>query len=56
VSRFQYPGLARSLTVYCVDGLVLFVPVRWPSAEAECHRTDNCRAILAPPFNFLPWD
>jgi hypothetical protein len=22
VSRFQYPGLARSLTVYCVNGLV----------------------------------
>ena len=24
VSRFQYPGLARSLTVYYVDGLVFF--------------------------------
>src|ERR1700730_18854693 len=23
VSRFQYPGLARPLAVYCVDGLVL---------------------------------
>ena len=29
VSRFQYPGLARSLTVYCVDGLVLFLPNFW---------------------------
>jgi hypothetical protein len=23
-SRFQFPGLARSLTVYCVGGLVSF--------------------------------
>jgi hypothetical protein len=28
VSRFQFPGLARSLTVYCVDGLVLLFPSR----------------------------
>src|SRR3954453_13191919 len=31
LSRFQYPGLARSLTVYCVDGLV-FLPGFWTVA------------------------
>jgi hypothetical protein len=29
VSRFQYPGLARSLAVYCVNGLV-FYPLSRP--------------------------
>lgn len=29
VSRFQYPGLARSLTVYCVNGLVFLCRGIW---------------------------
>jgi hypothetical protein len=39
VSQFQCPGLARSLAVYCADGLVFSVPVSSETPPASAPDT-----------------
>jgi hypothetical protein len=52
-SQFQYPGLARSLALYCADGLVFFLrpdSSKIPYASADEAGSSQAGDLLSAAF------
>jgi hypothetical protein len=54
-SRFQFPGLARSLTAYCVDGLVFYSPTIAIIVRASLKLVTCAGSALCPRMRLQAW-